>query len=352
MMQGEPPLCSGFSCKNLVFTNRMLQTTAVDAVHVSKGCPVLAAIRARNATEFNKLTAGTDSLPAESSEEVCLLEAVTIGRADFSRSLLARPSSLGPASERATKGAFIRELFLTAARNGHAELLEHLVSYPCSFSPELPSTEVMEIVAQSGRVDMVEIMLAGGRWDPDMYSVDSSNDPLSVSAAAGHAAVVKQLLDEPGPWLDRAVEFHGGLALCLAAQAGHLDVLELLLADERIDPNGTLEFTTSTARYEFYPRQTSMAPLAAAAEAAQLEAARLLLADPRVDPSHKEQDAIRRAARSGHAELPSCCWLTRALTRRLKGKASTMIGSHRLRSSSLSAMAMTASCRCCWRTRG
>ena len=76
------------------------------------------------------------------------------------------------------------------------------------------------------------------------------------------------------------------LAIRNAAENGHLEIVRLLLADERVDPSDNHNFAIQWA-----------------AENGHLEVVKLLLTDMRTDPSANHNDAIRIAAWNGHLDV-------------------------------------------------
>jgi DNA-binding FrmR family transcriptional regulator len=109
--------------------------------------------------------------------------------------------------------------------------------------------------------------------------IDPSFDTIRLAAQNGHLAVVERLLQDecvdPSDCDDLAV-------LC-AAENGHLAVVVRLLLDERVDPS---------ARDNDAVR--------AAAENGHVAVVDRLLEDDRVDPSADDNCAVRLAAENGH----------------------------------------------------
>lgn len=103
-----------------------------------------------------------------------------------------------------------------------------------------------------------------------------------MAAAAGHLSVVKLLLADA-----RVNPAAGGqAALCSAAERGDLEMLDLLLADARVSP-----------------RANASKSLTAAAEHGRVRVAERLLADGRVDPGADDHKALCAAAGNGHSAV-------------------------------------------------
>ena len=108
------------------------------------------------------------------------------------------------------------------------------------------------------------------------------NSAIRTASARGHVAVVKLLLADER--LDPTASQNG--AVRLAAGEGRAEVVKLLLADERVDP--TAEDNEA---------------IRSAAENGHTEVVKLLLADERVDPTDQYNYAVRVAAIRGHTEV-------------------------------------------------
>ena len=156
-----------------------------------------------------------------------------------------------------------------------------------------------------GHCDTVNALLGDERIDPS----GDSNLPLEMAAEKGHAGVVQTLLTCPRLKLGAATaayvrpatmfSFDGGArGLYAAAIYQHMAVLDLLLADGRIDPSSN-----------------GNAALHVACEGKRVEALKRLLADARVKPMTYRSDsdssssessgfsALRLAVASGSVEV-------------------------------------------------
>jgi Ankyrin repeats (3 copies) len=137
-----------------------------------------------------------------------------------------------------------------------------------------------------------------------IYDVDSDgNTVFMLAAERGHTSVVELLLADPRVdkiFIDHANSVGSYTALLLAAQHGHTSIVELLLADPRVDKaciDRANEYGETAMSYAAINGHTSVVEL--------------LLADPRVDKASLDHDivskhretALMRAARYGHTSI-------------------------------------------------
>jgi ankyrin repeat protein len=112
--------------------------------------------------------------------------------------------------------------------------------------------------------------------------VAAINDAVRFASANGHLAVVELLLAEeridPTSLNNDAIRG--------SSKNGHLEVVRLLLADERVDPAAE-----------------ENAAILAACQFGHLDVVEVLLADKRVDPAASDDIAIRKASEGGHGEV-------------------------------------------------
>ncbi len=129
--------------------------------------------------------------------------------------------------------------------------------------------------AAQGRLADVQRMLESG----ELGGYGNLNEALVLAAEHGHVDVVDYLL--------RHAMFdpsdYGNFAIRLAAQCGHLAVVERLLRDERVDPSADDNYAIQLA-----------------AQNGHLSVVERLLQDKRVDPSADNNCAVRQAAYFGH----------------------------------------------------
>lgn len=132
----------------------------------------------------------------------------------------------------------------------------------------MPHTALCE-AAQSNSTAALEALLEDGRFDP----TGDGCEPLRIAVRMGHECIVRRLLHVPAVHAQAVLE--AGWPLVEAAAGGHVAVVDLLLADARVDPAA----------------REGEALLSACAKG-HLEVARRLLAHPRVDPSLRDQEAL------------------------------------------------------------
>ncbi len=186
--------------------------------------------------------------------------------------------------------------------------------------------ELLE-AAKRGKLARVRRLLrAAAAADLDVNAADVFGwTALTVSAAAGHALVVRLLLEQGQTLVNKAAM--GGLtALHLASQLGHVDVVRLLLASEGVDADkadaigGTaLHLASASGQVEVV--QVLLASegvdadkadakggtaLHLASASGQVEVVQVLLACPRVDVNRAYVDgvsALHLAVEAGHVQV-------------------------------------------------
>lgn len=119
----------------------------------------------------------------------------------------------------------------------------------------------------------------------DRASIDpseNSNKAIGIASENGHLEIVRLLL------ADDRVDPSGdaNYAIQMASQNGHVEVVRLLLADGRADPSAN-----------------DNKAIRKAIENEHIKVVKLLLADGRVDPSADDNYAIREASALGNTEL-------------------------------------------------
>jgi ankyrin repeat protein len=150
--------------------------------------------------------------------------------------------------------------------------------------------------AAHGRLADVQRMLESGELYANENLNDNLNDTLVLAAQNGHVDVVDYLLRQP--LFDPSA--YGNCAIWVAAMKGHLAVVERLLQDKRVDPSADDNHAVRRA-----------------AENGHLAVVERLLQDKRVDPSVRDNCAVR------------CDWLLR------KVNSPSSIGCSRMTASTL-----------------
>lgn len=196
--------------------------------------------------------------------------------------------------------------FLAAAGNGHLRVL-HLILGDTRVDLAMYGGAALIHAVRHGRSDAVELLL------PKCPEVDC-NGLFREAVAAGHVGLVDLLLANPKvdpnhfAWhsnclTDAALRGHaavvrrlladprvdpralGGSAFAAAVMKGHIAVVDAMLADPRTDPMES--------------RSSSFSPLVLACRAGMHALVNRLLQDRRVDPSADNQAAVRAAAEQG-----------------------------------------------------
>jgi len=120
----------------------------------------------------------------------------------------------------------------------------------------------------------------------------SKEQQLYNAAFYGELEKVKSLCSDPN--LNINWQYEGGTPFLIACEKGHKEVVSLLLADPRVDPNKA--------------QNEGATPFFIACEKGHKEVVSLLLADPRVDPNKPKNDSGTSffiACQNGHKELVS-----------------------------------------------
>jgi len=134
--------------------------------------------------------------------------------------------------------------------------------------------------AIQGKDDVVALLLADGRSDPNISPMGPCDDPLYYALELGHAGVVALLLADPR--VDVYVRTsEGGSCFHSAINGGNADTVRILLRDGRIDPNSV--------------DNAGITPLGKAAEKSSVDIVKVLLQDSRV----LLDEALVKAARAG-----------------------------------------------------
>ncbi|XXQ30036.1 Ankyrin repeat domain-containing protein [Plasmodiophora brassicae] len=111
-------------------------------------------------------------------------------------------------------------LLRLAASAGHRDTVQYFLPR----AGDVHVREALTIAASSGHVAIVEMLTSNA-------SGKVLGEALAAAAQCGHAKVVKFLLDVADPTWSRQY------ALRWASGEGHRDIVELLLADPRVDPS-------------------------------------------------------------------------------------------------------------------
>ena len=130
-----------------------------------------------------------------------------------------------------------------AAKNGHSEVVQHLLAKGGIDVNEADNDGVTPLyaAAQEGHSEVVKHLLA--KEDIDVNKADNDGDtPLYIAAQNGHLDVVKYLLAKEDIDVNKA-DYELATPLYAAAYNGHLNVIERLVENgadvNKADTNGT-----------------------------------------------------------------------------------------------------------------
>ncbi|KAI9339310.1 ankyrin repeat-containing domain protein [Obelidium mucronatum] len=161
-----------------------------------------------------------------------------------------------------------------ACENGHTEIVQLLLSID-TVDPATDDNYPLILASLSGHADIVSLLLETGKTDPS-----ARDDYAFIGACAFGCLDVARLLIA---LVDPAADYNR--AIRDASANGLVDIVDLLLKDERVDASAEENWAIRYA--------SSVCP----------RVVRLLLADAKVDPSACDNEAIREAAENGMAEI-------------------------------------------------
>jgi hypothetical protein len=122
--------------------------------------------------------------------------------------------------------------------------------------------------------------------------VHTVSTAFAWAAGSGHVEVVNLLLDTPGRGIDPA-DYHNK-AIRNAAENGHLDVVDRLLQDQRVNPNDDDGVPYNDDEYP---------AIVLASIRGHVEVVARLLRDPRVIPGIRDSSAVIYASAEGHLDI-------------------------------------------------
>lgn len=182
------------------------------------------------------------------------------------------------------------------------EWLHYIPEWSSGMRDDTVHDEALRLAALGGHLAVVNRLLADPRVTP--FSRLASL-PLEAAVFHGHADVVRRLLADPRVQ-PRARQDR---LLHTAAARGHIDVVRALLADGRLAfvAGGDKHAQRCASVWQqinnggrAMPPHADHLPIAAAAEAGHLDIVELLLADPRLSPADCGNHALALATASGH----------------------------------------------------
>ncbi|KAH7259881.1 Pfs domain protein [Fusarium solani] len=125
-----------------------------------------------------------------------------------------------------------------AAENGHVSLVEAILEHPRTDLGFGDKSAGLAVAASKGHTDVVKTFLKKGRFDVNAVHLGST--PLSLAAEGGHMGMVDLLLSQPGIEAHKR-DVEGRTPLAMAAWRGHTAIVERLLA-----PTSSLPLMAST----------------------------------------------------------------------------------------------------------
>jgi ankyrin repeat protein len=182
-------------------------------------------------------------------------------------------------------GSILNDAFSDACDCGNLEVVELLLSDP-RLDPCFKYNHVVRWASIKGDFELIKFLLSyKGSKDGCMWSFNPSEDDnfvIKSVSEGGHLEIVKLLLS------DERVDPSAGenYAIRWASRNGHHEVVNILLKHTRVNPSTRENYAIRLA-----------------SERGHVEVVKLLLADPRVDPSDDENYAIRLASEKGHVEV-------------------------------------------------
>ena len=157
----------------------------------------------------------------------------------------------------------------SAASQGDLELVRLLMADDRVNPADAENSAIHEAV-ENGHLETVRLLMTDDRVDPSIRG----NWLINSARRNGHSTIVSLLLT------DYRVKFLD------ACNSGDIEVVKLLLADERVDPSSNKNKSIEKA-----------------SQNGHADVVRLLLADNRVNPADQDNEAIKNASENGHADV-------------------------------------------------
>merc|ERR1719225_1524543 len=177
------------------------------------------------------IKAGAELNATDSKGSTALVYAAKAGYNDIVQLLLSCPQWSAVAG--CSLGVTAREALVSAAKEGHLDVLESLINHPCGYTGEV----ALCAAASQGQLGSCQILIKTGKADVNLINEKNGNSPLFIAVKEGHYAIVDLLLNN-GASLERCRQS----PVSVAASEGQVGVLELLLTRqaniEAADPDG------------------------------------------------------------------------------------------------------------------
>ncbi|KAJ3017506.1 UNVERIFIED_CONTAM: hypothetical protein HDU68_011607 [Siphonaria sp. JEL0065] len=163
-----------------------------------------------------------------------------------------------------------------AAEKGHIDVVLQLLEDPRVNSIPRVTDDAAHIALNNGHLNVVDCLVERSAFDPSAL--------IEVASKSGYLSVVQTCLQ------DSRLSLNENNCLINASNFGHVDIVQLLLKDLRINPS-----------WQQTPRQ--LTALGYACKQGRLEIVRLLLSDDRVNPTEGDNMALLEAATHGHLDV-------------------------------------------------
>ena len=258
-----------------------------------------------------------DRPPRSQYQTTPLFAASHAGHAEVVKELMSHPQIdiNAPESGRGTTPALI------AAKNGHFDIIKMLLSdkrinitqpdkrgsnlFTFYININVPEGGIVRTSPHllNGQLDIIKMLLSDER-----INVNQPNKRgfslLFVASQTGNLDIVEELLADTRVDVNQATDTtfygYGQTPINMAADNGHVDVVKALLKDNRINVN-------QQTRYGATPLiSASGSDQLSSLYERRLEVVKVLLADPRVDPNlrnRRDESAIAAAVKGGNLEF-------------------------------------------------
>ncbi|KAI9349605.1 ankyrin repeat-containing domain protein [Obelidium mucronatum] len=170
----------------------------------------------------------------------------------------------------------------------------------------VPRRAIIRACVKSERIECLKLLLTDGRSD--------TFETLNIACTNGNLEAVELLLAQET--VDPSVPLYGTPPIAAAAEGGNVEIINLLLQDKRVQPSVSRNVAIGKAAFYGHvdvvrllleqdcvdPSDNSNEAIRCACREGHTEVVKLLLTDPRVDPSANNNEAIRMASRNGRYE--------------------------------------------------
>ena len=236
--------------------------------------------------------------PSTEKQVFAFIIASITGKIKYVKYVLQNLKNINPAS-------YNNLAIIRACDNGHVEVVKLLLTDP-RVNPADRGNVAFIRACENGRVEVVKLLLTNPRVDP----VVRDNIAFIKACENGRVEVVKLLLTDPrvNP-ADR-----GNVAFIRACENGRVEVVKLLLTNPRVDPvckEDSSHIPTSiilrhpelNEKFEFYFKSDHNLAISKACENGHVEVIKVLLRDQRIDPTDDSNRALVCASLFGRYKV-------------------------------------------------